>query len=208
MCHDGLQQEGLGIVVQWRWERRHSCSSCIRLLAFLRLWFLRGLHCMLLPSDEPCTWGKLMRMQRRRQTQLRMRQQWVFWGSWEVKSTSCIIVRYHKLPPFCWHLSLLAVGPGSFSKLLRLCCSVSLETCLSKILWSRVLGQHSAFDERASLAGPYWRHCRSWSTSSGASCCRWNVSWQFLGRGGRQSQGFRLRDHFSNFHASSVCILF
>ena len=86
--------------------------TCFR--AFLWLWFCAA--CMWLPSDEPCTWGKLMRMQQRRQ-----------WDSWEVKSSSYCILRYHnKLPPLCWHLS--------FSQLMRLCWCVSLETCLSMIL--------------------------------------------------------------------------
>ena len=41
----------------------------------------------------------------------------------------------------------------------------------------------STFEQLAPLPGAhFWRRCRSWSTSSGASCCRWNVSWLFLRR--------------------------
>ena len=38
----------------------------------------------------------------------------------------------------------------------------------------------STFEQLAPLPGArFWRRCRSWSTSRGASCCRWNVSWLF-----------------------------
>ena len=41
----------------------------------------------------------------------------------------------------------------------------------------------STFEQLAPLPGArFWRCCRSWSTSWGASCCRWDVSWLFLRR--------------------------
>ncbi len=69
---------------------------------------------------------------------------------------------------------------------------------LHGILWRWILVLRCVVVELQLTGTRFWRCCRSWSTCSEARCCRWSVSWPFLGVEGGQCQGvgFRLRDTY------------
>ena len=94
-----------------------------------------------------------------------------------------------------WEVATTMSCMGS-QKVLLLVCDVQWK--LHGILWNGILVRWCVVVELQLTGTRFWRCCRTGSTSSGASCCRWSVSWPLLDIEGEQCQGvgFRFRDTY------------